>query len=253
MREVDIDETFSDQIIPPYMLTRLSTGECLLPIGCSCINQFQLEYFASSVPDEYRASGSPFRWNITTPEATARLLMEVQNKRRFSLLETPDDIVWDSGWPCSRKIKGLYFWHIAKDVGASNRHEARLLLEDCAVFERFKSKYDRLLDKLFELPRETTFIWSNIQPNLKEAVEMLGLVSWEDFVLTSRHMTDIKRALHALGFEDARCVWICRHEDCAVDEPDSEIHLMHLPRSDEFKGQSGLFDEIYRSLLPGDG
>lgn len=232
-----------------HMLTITSTGECFLPIGCSCINQFQLEFFASAAPDRYRASGSPFRWNIITPEATARLLEAVQADKYFSLLDVPDDIVWDASWPCSRKIDGLYFWHIAKDVGAGNRMEARVLLQDHAVFAQFKSKYDRLLKKLFELPRETVFVWSNIQPNLKAAIELVERVTWDDFILTDERMGAIKHSLRALGFDDPACVWICRQEDCAVRDPMPDIHLMQLPRSEDYKGEAGLFDEIYRRCL----
>lgn len=231
------------------MLTKLSTGECLLPIGCSCIIQFQIEFFAVSAPTDYQVSGSPFRWNITTPEATAHLLNAVCENRNYSLLDSPEDIVWDATWPCSGKIPGLYFWHIAKEVGAANRMEARTLLQDAAVFARFKSKYDHLLAGLSELPRDTVFVWSNIQPNLKAAIEMVEQVAWDDFILTDERMMDIKRALRALGFNDPACVWICRQEDCAISVPPPDVHLMPLERSDEYKGEVGLFDEIYRRCL----
>lgn len=123
--------------VPDRVLRRLGTG--------------RLPSLRQPVPLEY-----------PTPEATARLLNAVCENRNYSLLDSPEDIVWDATWPCSGKIPGLYFWHIAKEVGAANRMEARTLLQDDAVFARFKSKYDHLLVGLSELPRDTVFVWSNI-------------------------------------------------------------------------------------------
>lgn len=231
------------------MLTRPDTGECLLPIGCSCISQFQLEFFAAAHPGEFNASGSFFRWNIITPEATARLLSELQINKNFSLFDSRDDVIFDAGVPCSRKIEGIYFWHIHRDVGARSRAELPAILDTDAAIAKLKLKYDHLLSKLRELPRETLFVWSNIQPNLQSTVAALNHLSWNDFILTSERMAAIRQSLRTLGFESTKCVWICRQDDCAVTEPSAEIRLMELPRSGEYKGQQGLFDVIYRSLL----
>jgi len=77
-----------------------------LPIGCSCINQFQLNFrFGVAGYDSQL-----FDWSITTPDSTIDILRE---KKLF--INDLNEIEFLSiNIPYSERMPGYFIWHLDK-------------------------------------------------------------------------------------------------------------------------------------------
>lgn len=86
------------------------------------------------------------------------------------------------------------------------------------------------------------FIWTNIQPNLKSAIESVG-DDFDRYMLTHDRYTNIKLACHKLT-PNHKVIFVTRDCDCVTRlhlEPEVVI-LKQIPRSRDYMGSDGLFD-----------
>lgn len=164
----------------------------LLPIGCSCIVQFQLDrstilaaIAGSTPPFTVAKEAWLFDWQITKPDTTVDILSSAA--RGIGGIE---DFDLHECMVRSKRFAGLYFWHICKDLGKPGLridHLDELRPEE----DRIIGKYDHLFKKLRTREDEIHCIWSNVQPNLQIAAEMVR-EPWDDFVLTKERYEPVK-------------------------------------------------------------
>lgn len=211
----------------------------VLPIGCSCINQFQIDgHFGKGA-----ARGSLFQWIIATPRATAQVFNRLRAGTLASAFEDRADFRLDGNRLAHRRFDGLYHWHEAgRDVLDIRRPEH---------FHRFRSKVRHLIANTRAADVPVWLLWSNIQPNLRGAVEEVEGLDWNDFRLTRQAHAEIRWAAGEV-FADPRFVFVGRREDIDRDLWDRpDVTLMDLPRSEKFRGPPGLFADILADVVQG--
>ena len=178
----------------------------ILPIGCSCITSFELNnapVFAGADHDAHF-----FDWMIATPDSTCDLL---DNLTPF--IHSIDDFRLHGQRIKSRKFPGLYFWHILHEGANVTLFDNLDPLE--AQFSSVSNKYNYMIKKLAAVNQDTCCIWTNIQPNLKGAVENTGM-DWADFVLTQSRYERLKRSLRRIAPHRSQNIFfVCRAEDVA--------------------------------------
>lgn len=206
----------------------------IIPIGCSCINQFQTEFHFG----KERCRGSLFQWTITTPRATVEALEYARAGTLNQLFADKSQYELDNGHLRNRNFDGLYHWH---DDGPA------ILRGESAHFENFAGKVAKIIGNTLAPSRGVWLLWSNIQPNLKGEIGNTQL-DWDDFILTRDRQDAIKRAARAV-FDEPNFVFIGRREDVEAGLWDEEdVVLMDLPRSDKFRGAKDLYQDIFRGI-----
>jgi hypothetical protein len=211
----------------------------VLPIGCSCINQFQINQ-----SPQFRFTGGTatfFDWLITKPDATVDVL-----KARAPFVRSLDDLELVNGRVRSRAHPGLYFWHMSKDVpGAPMRLSD--LSEVAAGIEGFVAKHAHVMGKLNALPESVHCLWSNIQPNLRNDVQ--GLEDWQDFHLTHQRYEALKQACSTLPAKNVAVTFVVRAEDAEAALHDlDDVVLIDCPRSEDYRGTPGLFNPAFERI-----
>lgn len=210
--------------------------EVIVPIGCSCINRFQLEYFFG--PE--RCRGSLFQWTIATPRATCQVLEHAAAGTLTTAFAEPRQFELDAGHLRHRGLDGLYFWH--------EDGPAILDLADGSRFAAFQAKLRHLLDNTFGAGKPAWLLWSNVQPNLRRETRRTRL-EWADFRLT-RATRAALRAAAAPVFRDPRFVFVGRREDVDPDLWDApDVVLLEVPRSDKFRGARNLYAQVFNRIL----
>ena len=179
-------------------------GRHIIPIGCSCISQFQLE---KAFPGATKRGGF-FDWNIATPAASADIMAAYANGTLMARLadHSAYAMLTRQRYMINNHFPGLYFWHEA----------ARDILNP-ATPERFAAFQAKLAHQL-----ETTFrpgqgavhlIWSNIQPNLK-IVTARVTDDWAGFGLTAHAINRLEQAAAAL-FANPSLWFVINRDNCA--------------------------------------
>lgn len=211
------------------------TGARFVPIGCSCINQFQLQYaFASAT-----MKTGLFDWTICAPSTTLAILdLEAAGDLR-ALLSNADAYGLDRGigHVVHRDLPGLYFWH--EDRTAVGSEDGR---------RRLAEKVVHLTDNIFASTAPTHFVWSNLQPNLKAAVEGGTTLPWHAFTLTEEVRGALRQRLDR-RFPHATVSFVTRAEDCAETLPQhGDVHVFDVPRSPDYEGAPGLYAPVFAAL-----
>jgi hypothetical protein len=213
-----------------------SQRKIIIPIGCSCINQFQIDfYFGNS-----NLIGSLFDWNVTTPGTTVQVMRCIQAGAAHSLFEDRSHYELESGYLKHAFFEGLYFWHEnGRDI---------MDTKDSENFALFAGKVCHLIDNMTSFRDNVHLIWSNIQPNLRSAVGDVGL-RWDAFRLTRQRYADIK--LEAGSVFNAPCfTFISREEDVEGDvAAQDDVIVMDVPRGTDFKGGKDLYREVFDSIM----
>lgn len=211
-------------------------GGVIVPIGCSCIGSFELA-LTRRFPDA-RHEALLFDWTIATPDATCDVL-----EFGGPVITQPGDFELHGHRIRAKRFPGLYFWHILNEgTGVTLFDDMQPVLDN---FQGLKEKYAHLTRKLFALEGPVTCIWSNIQPNLKEAVEEAGL-NWADFRLTGERYHRIRQSVRRLSPDgDVACYFVCRAEDIAPDLADRpDVFVLDCPRGPLGQGAPGIFDPV---------
>jgi hypothetical protein len=218
-------------------------GERLvLPIGCSCVAQFQLQL--SPRLRSARLDAQLFDWAITTPDATASLLAQPG-----PVVEALDELELVHGRVRARRQRGLYFWHIKKTLGLPEATPLTRLDAHRKGMQQFISQHRHLAAKLGAPVEELHCLWSNVQPNLRHAVEAVG-EPWSAFELTAARYDAIRAACAQWPARRLHNWFVCRPEDV---EPSLHaapgVVLLDLPRDPlEYQGAPGLFDPVFERM-----
>ena len=207
----------------------------IIPIGCSCINQFQIDFFFG----KERCIGSLFQWIIATPRTTVEVLESARAGTLEGLLADRDQLEMDGAHMRNRNFHGLYLWH--EDAGA-------ILGREAEPYARFADKTLHLSQNMFAAEGPVWLLWSNIQPNLRQEVEDNTRLDWDAFRLT-RVLRDAIRAAARDMFDDPHFVFVARREDVDAELwDDGDVVLMELPRSDKFRGAKDLYADVFREI-----
>ncbi len=171
--------------------------KAIIPIGCSCINQFQIEFYFG----KERCSGLPFQWTIATPRTSVEILEAASRGALADLFFDRSDFEMDGDHMRNRHFEGFYHWH--EDAAAVLDREA----ED---FERFTRKMAYLGENMCAVDGPVWLLWSNLQPNLRQEIEDNTRLDWSDFRLTQMRRDEFARlpgqsiGIRASSLSDAR-------------------------------------------------
>jgi hypothetical protein len=212
-----------------------------LPIGCSCINQFQLDFRFGRA----RSDSQIFDWSITTPDATIAILRE-----KNAFITEFDDIKFVSpNILFSRAMPGYFIWHLNKILPReylpiSNKAD----LEPAFHVLVDKNKYQ--VDKFFKSNSvEVRCIWSNVQPNLKRSTKGMNFA---DFFLTKSRYDQIKSMVNET-WANSSTWFVVRAADVdevLIDQPD--VVVLNLDRATgsqqnkwDFMGEENTFLPVW--------
>lgn len=214
-------------------------GKCFIPIGCSCINKFQIDFYFKKKAPSFVTRGSLLDWMIVSPRSSVEYLNCVADVRANCIFENKENYAIDGGYMHNKHFKGFYFWH-----------EDALNILEGSGFLNFSEKVTHLLSNSLDVAGQQIFlIWSNIQPNLLSDIGKTSMV-WEDFFLSQEVYESLKAsAVRAYG-NDARLVCVCRSED--IDTSligKSDIFILDLPRGNDYIGNEFLYAPIFDQLL----
>jgi len=180
-------------------MATLTQSSYIIPIGCSCINQLQLNF-------KYGTSGYDshlFDFNIVTPDST----IEIFKSKGQPFLNSINDLsLHSSQILSSKKLPGFYWWHMEQFIG--KEFYASSVKDFESHIQKFTDKHKYQVKKFFEIEHSNIiFLWSNIQPNLKVACETF----FDQFILTSSRYWGMKDAVNK-SFKGSRIIFLVRPE-----------------------------------------
>lgn len=232
-----------------------------ISIGCSCINQFQLDFYFgiqkptlikkivrhlswsrlfSKTPQARKKAGL-FDWIIASPKSTIQILEAIQANNVYAAFTDKNNYSIECGHLKNNAFDSLYFWH---EDGAS-------ILQSNSQFQTFQSKVTHLIDSMLSIAKSggCFLLWSNVQPNLKSTM-LFRPNGWDAFILREEQYIQIVRLTKTVFGEDSHCNFICRAED--IDFSSSKLHditIIKVDRSDEFRGVADLYAPVLKNLL----
>ena len=213
----------------------------LIPIGCSCINHYQLDFNFLGKPNAKRKGGL-FDWSIASPQSTLEIFQAIADGTAHRLFTGRDNYELEQHKRLKNTaFESFYFWHEdgPKVLGAE------------AEFEAFQSKVVHLIDNLLQAAQSESnvLLWSNIQPNLQSVVSPYHS-GWNAYKLNSQQYENISTLATYLFGKNSRCIFISREEDCEFPGlPPENVVIMQLERSENFRGAVDLYSPIFRSIL----
>lgn len=180
-------------------------------------------------------------WVIVTPDATISIL---ENLKPF--IHSLGDLELVDGRIRARVHPGMYFWHMNTEISSPSL-TFQSLAELAPAIGTIVQKHHYLIQKMAHLPDKVHCLWSNIQPNLQDAVT--GLETWENFYLTPARYESIKRACALLPTKKLEISFVCRKEDVdSVLHAKEDVVLLECPRSQDYMGMPGLFDPVFEKI-----
>lgn len=213
----------------------------LIPIGCSCINHYQLNFNFNGKPNASRKGGL-FDWNIASPQSTFEIFQAIADGTAHRLFTGRDNYELEQHKRLKNTaFESFYFWH----------EDGRKILGTEAEFEAFQSKVAHLIDNLLWAAQSESnvLLWSNIQPNLQSEVSTLSS-GWNAYKLNSQQYENISTLATQLFGKSSRCIFISREEDSEFSGlPPENVVIMQLERSKSFKGAVDLYSPIFQSIL----
>ena len=223
-------------------MAALFDDQLVLPIGCSCITQFQLQGSTRLRPSAL--PGYVFDWAIATPDSTVAILdRQTPFVERESDLELVDDRVR------SKAVPGFYFWHIKHYLELADSARISDLSRHPEGLQKFLDQHRYVMGKFGRAAGDVHCVWSNIQPNLQHAAREVG-DPWSQFVLTPERYAAIKASCSRLRARTVTVWFVGRAEDVDASLAGLEdVILLDVPRSNtEFKGEPGLFDPLFERM-----
>lgn len=208
-----------------------------VPIGCSCINQFQLDFRFGKVGYDSQL----FDWNIVTPDSTIQIINSIGSP----FVNSIDDLSLHSNKILkSNTLPGFYWWHMEHFI---NKDFSFLSIKDFEpYFADFKQKHDYQISKFDSIKNHSIiFLWSNVQPNLKYACGNF----LEQFILTKSRYQGIKEVVNN-SFASAKVIFLVRPElveDCVLGHKD--VFKIDVPYSNDYKGETSLYSEVWNQFL----
>ncbi|NOU39662.1 MAG: hypothetical protein HOO85_00135 [Methylotenera sp.] len=239
----------------------LFEDKCFISIGCSCINQFQLDFyfgikkptFAKKVTKFFswitvfsksksaQKKAGLFDWIVASPTSTIQILEAIVSNNVYRLFTDKSNYSIEYGYLKNNAFENLYFWH----------EDGKEILENDSNFSVFQSKVTHLIDNMLNIANERRcfLLWSNVQPNLKHSLSFRP-DSWESFILNEERYDKMTALTKIIFGEDSKCIFICRGEDVDLSSQKLDsIIIIELERSREFRGGADLYAPILNNLL----
>lgn len=212
----------------------------VVPLGCSCVCQTQLQYVADNRWRRAQLKSTPFDWNITTPGSTIQFLRLLAEGELPQVLSTRGNYDLEAGHLRNTVFDGLYFWHEHGDE----------VLSSAEHFDDFVSKTLHKLANFVSAADSGSVkcLWSNIQPNLMDTTAELS-VPWSDFRLTAALYDEMSGEMAAVFGASAALYVAARPGDIDDDLRDRPgVFVLDVPRGPDHKGDRGVFDPIFRQM-----
>ena len=217
-------------------------GQQIIPIGCSCISQFQIKKHFAPAPTQ----AGFFDWNIATPKASADvmeayldggLMARLMDRAAYSTL-SPRKYLVNNHFP------GLYFWHESSTE--------ILDLNSNVGFQQFCDKLRHLVAQTFQRRARPQLIWSNIQPNLKIVIARVT-DDWAGFCLSQPAYERLQN-LAAQLYDAPNLHFAVNAEDCAPALLGRDnVHALGLPRCGKYVGPKGHYAPIFAAIAASKG
>ena len=205
-----------------------------IPIGCSCINQFEIRRALDGSQKQYSSKSSFFDWVISTPDSTIQLLNLLFEGREMSILSNKNDYHIVNGKLAHKYFEGLIFYH----------EDALKILSDSVVFDNFLNKITHQLSTFLQecIPGgKRIFLWSNCQPNLQHEMRNFPSEIRENFSLSHDRYLEILGCVDKI-FGDSLCNFIVRPSD--TDEillEQYNVHPLEISATSNYDGLDNLF------------
>ena len=204
-------------------------------VGMSCQTAHQLGRFATNNPDRIIHQKSPFDWLICPPAAIVSWLNDgLGDFQPKEIIIERDHAYWPK--------HGFWFWH-----WFYTKQDGRKVLDIEGNIERELSKL-RYLRTSFKKcdPNSTTFVFSNIQNNLDEAV--FSKTETEDYLLVDTQMNTMKSALESY-FDSEIDLLLVSNLSRVHQAYQGNENLYFLPgETSEWKGNDPDWDKLISSL-----
>ena len=214
----------------------------IIPIGCSCINQHQIDFYFGRRDPRPPKHSSIFDWNVTTPESTIQFFEFVQAGSIRSIMSDRKNYTIEKGRLKNTAFECFYFWH---------ENGAEITSENEEYFATFSKKVDHVLSNMLS-PKEgevVHLLWSNIQPNLKTMISILPL-TWDAFRLSNEKYQKIVSAAQRIFGDKVKCTCIARLEDIDETLTDlSNVVVLDLERSGVFRNDPNLYDAVFDKII----
>jgi len=215
-------------------------NKLVLPIGCSCISDVQLQMTPGA-----RYAPYFFDWAGCTIDAT----IEILNRSGIPFVEHEGDLELVNGRVRAKTIRGVHFWHINSFLGLPEMQRISSLAEHAAGLEKFIHYHRVAMSRLNSDHDEIHCLWNNVQPNLIHHAERAGEPR-SGYFLTAERYAAIKESCKRLRARKIAVWFVCHREDVdgsLVDNDD--VTVLDVPRSPtEYKGAPGLFDTAFEKM-----
>ena len=208
----------------------------IVPIGCSCITQFQLNFFYS----HQKYNSQIFDWTLFTPDS----LISILDSNFESLLKALENIrFFRPGIVKAGNLPGYYWWHVNEICKTSQRGFQSIEEFEDKIGTNFKNKIKYQIKKFKKIndANNLIFIWSNTQPNLKEVLK----THWEneDFNLTSFRYRKICTIIKNI-YPQSTLRFAVRPE---ITDKEilgrKNVYVINTPISNEYMGNPFLFSQ----------
>lgn len=210
----------------------------IIPIGCSCISQFQIQKHFANMP----LRGGFFDWNIATPAASAMVMEAYADGSLMPMLAdlAAYTTLTRQRYMITHHLPGLYFWHEpARDI---------LNPDTPQKFAAFQDKVAHQLANAFKPGAGAAhLLWSNIQPNL-QIVTSRVTDDWGSFKLTAQALNRLQAAASRL-FESPELWFVINRDNCdpaLIANPN--VFDLGLERCAQYIGPKGHYAPVFAAI-----
>ena len=215
-------------------------NKLVLPIGCTCISELQLQMTPGA-----RLAPYFFDWAGTTIDAT----IEILNRSGAPFVERESDLEVFNGRVRAKHIRGVHFWHINWFLGIPDLQRISSLAGYAEGVEKFIHYHRMVMSRLNNDHDELHCLWNNVQPNLLLHAD-LAAEPRSGYFLTAERYEAIKENCKRLRARKLAVWFVCHPDD--VDESlvdKDDVTVLDVPRTPtEFKGAPGLFDPALEKM-----
>ena len=213
----------------------------VLPIGCSCIAQLQLQTSLRLLPS------TPATYFFDWVGLSADTTVEILNRQK-PFIRSVNDLELAHGRVRARNVR-VHFWHINGFFGLPRSQKIPSLVDYPEGMKKFLDYHLYVMDQFKRQVEELHCLWTNVQPNLRRSAEEIG-VPWSDFALTSARYTALKESCARLKARKISVWFIARRDhmdpELAAQRDVTVVDVVESPT--DFRGAIGLFDPVFEKM-----
>ena len=222
-------------------MAALFGNKLVLPIGCSCITQFQLLNSTRLLPA--RPVSGFFDWAGSGADSTVEIL-----NRRKPFIRSVDDLEVLHGRVRAKSLR-VHFWHINQFFEIPMSQKIDSLLDYPEGTKKFVDHHRFLMGLFHQRVDELHCLWTNVQPNLRQSCDEVR-VPWSDFRLTSARYAALKESCARLNARKISVWFICRrdHMDPELAAQRDVTVLDVVESQTDCRGETCLFDPVFEQM-----